>query len=321
MIQAHSTHPTACPICGDDGRYAFTGTDLLLDRPGKYRYNQCVTCGSVYQDPAPTPEEISSFYPAEYEPYRPERGKKPGVLKKAVLRDTFGYSHLHSRAPRWLGRLAGLSLYADSIPFRTDGNLLDVGCGGGKYIRSMQILGWEVEGVEFNPSAVQACRETGLKVFQGELSDAQLGDETFDVVTARHVIEHIPDPKPFVGEIFRILKPGGLMILKTPNNQALARRWFGTNWYANDVPRHLVLFSPSSLKLLAQRYGFQTQKIETFSSPKIILNSWDYLITNTGKPSKKRKLRRLLARIYVMAAAATGHGDEIFGIFKKPVVQ
>jgi 2-polyprenyl-3-methyl-5-hydroxy-6-metoxy-1,4-benzoquinol methylase len=286
--------------------------------PGEYHYSECTACGAIFQTPPPTPEEIASFYPEEYEPYKPGRPKEKNPIEKAVLRTGYCYTHIEGGAPDWLGRLAGFVLYRDSTPFTTDGRLLDIGCGGGKYLQSMQRLGWSAEGVEFNSSAVQTCRDMGLTVFHGELSDASFPDNTFDVVTARHVIEHISNPGPFIEEIFRILKPGGLMILRTPNSRALGRGWFGTNWFANDVPRHLILFSPKNLSILAERIWFQHHKTETFSSPKIILNSWDYLTHNRGRPSKKRKLRRMIARLYVAAAAITGRGDEIFCMFSKP---
>jgi 2-polyprenyl-3-methyl-5-hydroxy-6-metoxy-1,4-benzoquinol methylase len=286
--------------------------------PGEYDYSECTACSTVFQTPIPTPAQIASFYPESYNPYKPGKDKSKNELEKAVLRTKYGYTHIESKAPDWLGHVAGLLLYKDSTPFSNHGKLLDIGCGGGKYLRSMQRLGWNVEGVEFNSSAVQTCSDMGLTVYQGELSDAAIEDCTYDVVTARHVLEHIPEPQQFIEEIFRILKPGGLMILRTPNSKALGRNWFGTNWFANDVPRHLILFSPDNLRLLAKNIGFIHKKSMTFSSPKIILNSWDYLRNNQGKPSKKRKLRRILARFYVAATALSGRGDEIFSIFKKP---
>ena len=307
-----------CPICSQHGKPAYTGKDLLMGIPGEYHYSECTACGAIFQTPMPTPEEIATFYPEEYEPYKPGRSKEKNPLEKAILRVKYGYTHLEDALPDWLGRLTSYILYRDSTTFTTDGKLLDIGCGGGKYLQSMQRLGWSAEGVEFNSSAVQTCRDMGLTVFQGKLSEARFPDNTFDVVTARHVIEHIPCPNPFAKEIFRILKPGGLMILRTPNSKALGRSWFGINWFANDIPRHLILFSPSNLSLMAESIGFNHLKTETFSSPKIILNSWDYLTGNRDRPSKKRKLRRMLARPYVAAAAITGRGDEIFSIYQKP---
>ena len=307
-----------CPVCRGEGRYAFTGTDRLHDLPGEFRYAECRECGAVYQTPTPGPEQIASFYPEEYAPYRPGKAKRRNPIERAVLRSVYGYSHLDSGLPGWFARALGSVAYRDAVPYVRDGQLLDIGCGGCKYLLAMQQLGWQPRGVEFNAFAVQTCHEAGLDVFQVELRDAAFADASFDLVTARHVIEHIPDPVAFVGEIYRIVKPGGMMVLKTPNSAALGRDWFGTDWYANDVPRHLLLFAPDNLTLLAERAGFETAVVRTFSTPKIVLNSWDYRQHNPGESSKKNKLRRAVARLYVMAAAVSGRGDEVFAIFRKP---
>ena len=307
-----------CPVCQGSGRFAFAGGDRLHDLPGEYRYAECTTCGAGYQAPTPTPEQIASFYPEEYAPYKPGKAKRRNPIERAVLHSQYGYSQVDSALPDWVGRLLATVAYRDAVPYMAGGRMLDIGCGGCKYLLAMQSLGWQPQGVEFNEFAVKTCRDAGLDVFQGELRDAAFDDATFDLVTARHVIEHIPDPVAFVREIHRIVKPGGMMVLKTPNSAALGRGWFGTDWYANDVPRHLVLFSPDNLKRLAEGAGFRSEVVRTFSTPKIVLNSWDYRQGNPGESSKKNKAMRAVARLYVMASALSGRGDEVFAIFRKP---
>jgi SAM-dependent methyltransferase len=185
-------------------------------------------------------------------------------------------------------------------------------------MRTMNAMGWQFEGVEFNGIAVNICRRAGLKVFHGDLHAAAFEDNAFDLVSARHVIEHMPCPDHFVAEIVRILKKGGRLVIRTPNSQALGRQWFGKYWYANEVPRHLVLFSSRNLRMLTERYGLRLITEKVFTSPKIILNSWDYLIGNRGKPSRKRKMCRLLTRPYVVLSTVTGRGDELFAIYERP---
>ncbi|MCF6282868.1 MAG: class I SAM-dependent methyltransferase [Candidatus Polarisedimenticolaceae bacterium] len=318
MDDAVSNQRSICPICGGEGWYAYTGSDLLMGLPGQFSYDTCCHCGAAYQVPMPSLEQITSFYPDEYAPYKTSKVKVRNPIEQSVLRACYGYQHLNGGAPNWLGSIAGLFAYRDLVPYIAQGRMLDVGCGGGKFLRSMQTLGWQAQGVEFNPSAVATCRAAGLEVSQGELSDANLPDNHFDLITARHVIEHIADPQPLLAEIFRLLKPGGLMLLRTPNSEALGRRWFGTNWYADDIPRHLILFSGQNLTLLAEQHGFKRQAIKRFSSIKVFLNSWDYHVGNKPQSSKKSRWHRLLARLYIWLATITGRGDELFVIFQKP---
>lgn len=294
--------------------------DLLYNKAETYTYTQCNHCRAVYQDPMPTPAEISGFYPDGYKVYRKiRRLKRHGYAELAVLHHRYNYTHLN--VP-WLFRLLAPVLAAfmhrDAVRFVPNGKALDIGCGNGKFMHMMNSLGWQFEGVEISPLAVDVCREAGLKVFHGDLQAAAFEDNTFDLVSARHVIEHVPNPENFVGEIARILKKGGRLLIRTPNSQALGRKWFGTYWYANDVPRHLVLFHRTNLHMLTERHALRLVTEKTFTIPKNILNSWDYLTRNRGKPSKKRKLRQIFARLYVVLARLTSRGDEVFAIYEKP---
>ena len=108
------------------------------------------------------------------------------------------------------------------------------------------------------------------------------------------------------------------MHLRTPSSESLGRRLFGEFWYANDAPRHLFLFSKKNLDMLAARHGLQPVTLRTNVRPKLVLNSLDYKYHNAGKPSRKSKLRRLLAKLYVPLAKPGGHGDELFAVYRKP---
>jgi len=311
---------SGCPLCNSPGKFSYRGRDLLFDRAEKYQYMKCSQCAAVYQDPMPTTGEISGFYPEDYSVYRKiDRIKNNSSMKLAVLRYKYGYRHM--RAPivfRLMAPVVSVFRYGEFISFLPGGRALDIGCGNGKFMQAMNSLGWQFEGVELNPVAVDVCQEAGLKVLHGDLKAGAYEDDSFDLITARHVIEHIPDPENFFGEIARILKKGGRVVIQTPNSKALGRRWFGTNWYANDVPRHLVLFCADNLNMLAERNGLRRIKVKTSTTPKIILNSLDYLTGRRDKPSRKSRIRRLLARPYVMLATITGRGDELFAIYEKP---
>jgi SAM-dependent methyltransferase len=280
---------------------------------------QCNRCTAVYQEPLPTFDEIVKYYPDNYEVYTPIPPLKHFSFSKlGVLHYKYNYTELS--VPLLFALLSPVISsfkYLDTIRLIPNGKGLDIGCGNGKFIRDMNSLGWQFEGVEFNPIAVDMCRKAGLKVCQGDLHNAAFKDESFDIISARHVIEHIPDPTNFMREIARILKDGGQLVIKTPNSKALGRRWFGKFWFANDVPRHLVLYNPDNLKMLADRFNLRQIRLKTFTRPRIILKSLDYLTDNRRKTFTKRKFFRHLARLYVFLAYISGRGDEVFAIYKK----
>lgn len=309
----------ACPVCGSAAEYDFTGKDFMFGKPGSYEYGRCTRCGAVFQVPMPDPAQIAALYPDDYEQYQPERPKQLKNIEKGALRAVHGYKHLDVPGIYILaGHLLGRVKYRNTPPFRGGGRALDIGCGNGKFLIKLRALGWEVQGVEFNAGAVEVCRDNDLDVIHGDLESAAFHGASFDLVSARHLIEHLPDPNGFMEEVARILKPGGYLYIRTPSSKALGRKVFGKYWFPNEVPRHLVMFSPGNLALLAGRHGLAKGQISTQTSPKYVLNSVDYAVGGQKETSKKSSLRRLLARIlYVWPAKLTGRGDEIVAIFVK----
>lgn len=309
-----------CPICTHQSKFSFSGRDLMFNHFERYDYNVCINCDLLFQHPLPTKARISDFYPDDYDVYEDNsRLKKINPLRLAVLKKRFGYTHLKTaNFYNFLAILPNtLNRYKFEVPYVAQGKLLDIGCGNGSYLHGMQQLGWAVKGVEFNVHAVSVCKKAGVDVHHGDLLSAHLDTASFDVVNLSHVIEHVPDPILLFNEISRIIKPNGLLIVKTPNSNALGRALFNTNWFANEVPRHLYLFSEKNLSNLGRAVGLNPIKMMTSSTPKIILNSVDYVLNNKGKPSKKVRWKRLLARVYVLLSSYKNQGDEIHVVFRK----
>jgi SAM-dependent methyltransferase len=145
------------------------------------------------------------------------------------------------------------------------GRILDIGCATGIFLNRMKELGWETKGVEPSAEAAEyAITRFNLDVTHGYLADANLPDDFFDVVTIWDVIEHVPEIKPFIREIYRILKPGGLVIATLPNGKAWERYIFGEYWVGWEIPRHYRTFTPETIKSFLQRYGFKDAEIFSF---------------------------------------------------------
>lgn len=311
---------TACPICNHTTHFSFSGRDLMFNHHERYDYNQCTNCELIFQTPLPSVERISGFYPTDYGVYDEQsRLKKISLFRAAMLKRSFGYSHLTSNFI--IDVIAPLiNIFKNpvfEIPFVKNGALLDIGCGNGRFLHGMQQLGWQTKGVEFNACAIAVCKKSNLDVFHGDLFSAKLADASFDVVNLSHVIEHVPDPKALFIEVARLLKRNGLFVIKTPNSEALGRVLFDTNWYANDVPRHLFLFSQKNLLEMGKASNLEMVSMTTSSTPKIVLNSVDYVLKNTNKASKRIWWKRLLAKSYVLLSKYKKQGDEIHIVFKK----
>lgn len=307
-----------CPICKAQGKHEFSSSDLMFGGTKIYAYHRCIACGVIYQHPLPGDKEIAGFYPESYIVYCQPSRTEFDAVQRAVLKHRYGYDNLTTTWPAGLfARLAPAARIPEVIPRIEDGTVLDIGCGNGEYLLRLRSIGWNCKGVEFNEKAVAICRQHGLDIFHGDLKSANFESGSFDFVTAHHLLEHVPDPHALVGEIARILKPGGTLLIRTPNSNALGRAWFGNNWYANDVPRHLFLYAEHNLEKLAKDHGLALTALSKPAKAKLVLKSLDYKTGNKGKPSKKRKIRKWLANLYVPAARLTGRGDELFALFYK----
>ena len=145
------------------------------------------------------------------------------------------------------------------------GRLLDVGCGTGQALRAFNGL-FEAHGVEPSPFAVGVARQFAASVHMGDLMSAKFPSGHFDVVTAFDVLEHLADPLSALREIFRIVRPGGVLVAETGNIESLNARFAGKRWYDVRLPGHLSFFSPRTLGVALEGAGFDVKVAERTAS-------------------------------------------------------
>ena len=179
---------------------------------------------------------------------------------------------------------AAMHLRAPTGPAR----LLEVGSGSGVALARMQALGWQAEGVEVDPRAVNAALARGAKVHQGDIFKPAFPDATFDAITSTHVLEHIYDPVRTLNECRRILKPGGKLVILTPNVESLGQSWYGVAWVGLDPPRHLNLFSRDALARAAQSAGFTIQTLDSTVRIAWVCGALSYDVKKTGHAVLRR---------------------------------
>jgi 2-polyprenyl-3-methyl-5-hydroxy-6-metoxy-1,4-benzoquinol methylase len=274
-----TTPAPACPVCGGAGAALYGGLrDALFGVPGEWSLRRCAAagCGTAWLDPRPAPDDLGAAY-ASYYTHTPGHDPAAPSLRKRVflfLRAGYlaaRYGGTASPPARWLGRLlwlhpdlaARVDLEAFHLGGSVGGRFLEIGCGSGEHLASMRALGWDVEGVDVDPNAVATARARGLRVHCGALEQIGLPGGSFDAIGMSHVIEHVDDPGRLLAACRSLLRPGGRLVLVTPNLASFGHTRYGRHWLALDPPRHLRLYTCASLRATVLAAGFTGEVTRT----------------------------------------------------------
>jgi 2-polyprenyl-3-methyl-5-hydroxy-6-metoxy-1,4-benzoquinol methylase len=228
------------------------------------RLVQCIECGLIFVSPRPDFDDLAPQYEQEYfhcaHPtfggYEDYEGDRADVVRTFERRIASLRSILPAERPR----------------------ALDVGCATGIFLEVASRAGWDVEGIDISSYAVGKAREKGMKARVGELSAAHYPDGSFDVVTLWDIIEHVMEPSTVLAECERILAPGGLLVVSTPDAGSPPARILRGNWLGfRSIDEHLYFFSRKSLA--------------------VMLGAAKFDVLRSGSVGKYISLSRIIARL------------------------
>ena len=236
----------ACDLCGAAGARA-----LAIENG--YCLRRC-ECGLIYVSPQPDDEDLKQFY-AQYFP------DESGDLWAEIMRRNFDADaeHLFELTP---------------VP----GDALDIGCGHGSFLSRLKEKGWKVSGLDLSPEAIARAQSSGIDARQEMFRPGLFKPESFDLVTAWYVLEHVREPMVFLKEIARILRPGGVLGLRVPNMD-FGKLFLGlkkvpalgsllslagidsdgksSHFNLLDPPAHLYGFAPDTLRSYLKKLRFE----------------------------------------------------------------
>lgn len=161
--------------------------------------------------------------------------------------------------------------------------VLDIGCAFGYFLKCCDDYRLETYGVDISDYAIQQAREiTKAKLLTHDVNGglATFGDNFFDLITIFDTIEHLASPYNLLKGVHRVLRPEGKVIITVDNLHAIARIWKRGKWQGFREETHLYLFTPSSLKFLLERSGFEVTRLETPFNP--LPRSLQRLVGKTG---------------------------------------
>ncbi|MEO6327995.1 MAG: class I SAM-dependent methyltransferase [Ginsengibacter sp.] len=150
----------------------------------------------------------------------------------------------------------------------SNGELLDIGCGTGSFLHTMQQAGWKITGLEPDESARAKAKELYDLNVQSEEILFTLPPETFDAITMWHVLEHVHELHEYIHQLRLLLKPNGRLFIAVPNYTSYDQKVYKEYWAAYDVPRHLYHFSPDAMinLLIAHKLKLKSVKPMWFDS-------------------------------------------------------
>jgi len=166
--------------------------------------------------------------------------------------------------------------------------VLDIGCGAGDALAYHRSRGCTVRGVEADANAVAVARAAGFAVDHGIFDPSRHAPASYDVVTLDQVVEHLVDPIATLRTIRDVLRPGGALVLATPNAAGAVARIAGDRWIHWHAPYHVQFFTCGSLSHAATAAGFVVDRIHTVTNPEWLSYQWIHALTRPrrGTPSR-----------------------------------
>lgn len=232
----------ACLLCGA------TEKELLVQL-GEWKVYRCQQCGLGVLEPRPSTAELELLYRNSYFVTRYDEGAIPGsdAMSKRLSWEKHRIRFFH--------------------PFLKQGRILDIGSGRGYFLLACKEHGYEVEGFDVSEDAAEYVRSTlKIPVTTGAIEQASFKNESFDLVTIWHALEHVENPSSYLESAYRWLRPDGLLVVDVPNYLSTDALKYGESWDGWSLPYHFYHFTPESLDKLLAQHGFTVIRRKTYHS-------------------------------------------------------
>lgn len=280
-----------CPYCSSVSiHFYLTAPDRLGRQPGEFSVFLCRRCGLVFQNPRVKESEIGSFY-SEISYCHPPREKhtRKGLKKFLIekgLANHFNYP-LFKKNPFYFLLTLPLKrvLRVKGFPvFKSQGEVLEIGCGNGEFLEQLKNFGWRVKGIEMSESTSAFAREErGLDIENKRIEECQFHKRRFDVVRMSMVLEHLYNPFQTLQVITSWLKPDGQLIFSIPYFNGFEFRMFKSYCYALHLPNHITFFNKKIIRQYLKKLGYKRVKFYHDYFDRDLVASSQYKYQDTGK--------------------------------------
>ncbi len=247
-----------CSICKSKLAVSFTEANYHLNILSPLDVKRCKDCGFIFMSPRPDESERMALF----------SGKVPELLVPYSNTEANYGAVTQSRLPFFRQRIQ--DLIADTGKSPAEISFLDIGASSGYMVQAAIEAGVKAEGIEPGSSGIAAALERGIRLVQAPAEKLPYADQSFDIVHSHHVFEHVADPSISALEAFRVLKPGGIILIEVPNQFDNIRFWRDiifrrVSQRKRDIRsiHHLSFFSKKAMHNLLTTAGFKDVEVSS----------------------------------------------------------
>ena len=236
-----------CPWCQSEKAHTHLSLKDYFLTQEPFEIMVCEDCGLLYTTPKPSDEKLGDYYKSD-EYYSHQENKKGFIPRVYETVKSVNLKHKIAIATQG----------------KEPGRLLDIGCGVGDFLHFAEQNGWQCTGAEPSEDAASIAKKRIKAEIMLPKDLEKLPDESFDVITMWHVLEHVSDLQWQVNQLNRLLKKGGRLVVALPNFNSYDAQFYQDKWAAYDVPRHLNHFCQDSITKIFNINGLiqnQTRKL------------------------------------------------------------
>lgn len=299
MVQA-----PACPVCAGTGAPLFVGVeDYFFGSHGQWDIWRCAAphCGCAWIDPPPDDATLARAYSVYYTHAAPPVPAHEVMLGKLAVAWAARFGSRFPLIPFLFREFENQML--DSGGIKPQGGIvLDVGCGAGERLDYFKALGWGAAiGIDSDPVAAERARALGRDVRHGGAERLPVADGTADAVFMHHLLEHVQRPLEIIEQARRVLKPGGRIVITTPNAESVGVHRHKEKWRGFEAPRHLQIFTLAALGNLLADGGFVVTTARTSARARPFMDAASLSVASAhgDGASRPRGFWRQLGKILV----------------------
>jgi 2-polyprenyl-3-methyl-5-hydroxy-6-metoxy-1,4-benzoquinol methylase len=240
-------HYSHCPVCSSEKITAQLSAEDYTVSHQKFSIWHCTDCSVRFTQDVPAQDAIGPYYQSD------------NYISHSDTKKGFVNALYHRVRKRTLNAKRELLSAETGM---TKGSVLDIGCGTGAFLHTMQTAGWQITGLEPDDTARKKAAELyGLHPMSpGKLFE--LPASSFNAIAMWHVLEHVHELHAYIKQLANLVAPGGKIFIAVPNYTSQDAVLYNECWAAYDVPRHLYHFSPASMRKLLAQYNLNVKAVK-----------------------------------------------------------